>query len=279
MVTRLLPVMLLVGCDEEVYASTQITSLQIVSMASEPPEVSPHESIDLIVTIADPHMSGAEVAVWMCTPVGDGGQCLESAAYDGQQPIATGVRDPDTHAAAIPFIPLDVQVAEINAVIDSGKPFWGTLAFALACKPGLCPLFDDIEAGTVNPDHLADPELLLAGLPMDGVSLGWRTMTLTSEDPDYRNDNPTITPMFDTPVEVAAGSSRDLSFQVDEMTGSGIAYPLTTVGGFSTESAPAPTPSLTWVAPEKGGQEGFIYVVVDDGFSGQSVWIGEAIVR
>jgi hypothetical protein len=273
--------LLATGCDEDVLASTQISSLQVVSMVAEPVEVRPREATALTVTIADPAETGADVAVWMCTPLDDTRTCLEALAGDNLQPIAVSTRDPDTHSTTVEVVPMPVEVSEVTEVISRGERFRGVLAFALACAPGVCPLFDDIEAGTVDPAVLADPDLLLQGLPIEGVSLGYRTLTISEMHSSRRLDNPVIAPRFTTPVRAGAGESVDLAFNVDGDFSDGWVYPLTTVGGFATEAVETgpETPVLTWVAPSTGRSDGHIYAVVDDGSGGQAVWFGEAEVR
>ena len=272
----------LAGCEDDLVDSTQVSSLQVVSMVAEPKQVRPHEQTRLTVTMADPRGEGADVAVWMCTPIGDGRTCLEAEAVTNAQPVSVGTRDPDTHAADFDVVPLPIDVAEIEDALDENTVFRGVLAFALACTPGLCPLFDDIEAGTVDPAMLADPDLLLRDLPMDGVSLAWRAMTITSANERNRETNPTIAPRFSPPVQAAPGASVDLQFDVDGVFSDGLVYPLTTLWGFQTaytETGPA-VPTLRWVAPDSEGRAtGHIYAVIDDGQGGQAVWFGPAEVQ
>jgi len=274
--------MFLCGCEEDIAASTRVRSLQIVSMVSEPKKVSPHEAASLTVTIADPDHRGADVAVWMCTPVGDSRTCLEAEAAIDAQPVAVGSRDPDTHSATFEVVPMPISVAEIDTILDEGTDFRGVLAFALACAPGLCPLFDDIASDTVRPEDLADPDRLLQGLPMDGVSLAWRSITLTRDARRDRDTNPVIAPLFDVPIEARAGRPVDLAVEVDGDFSDGRVFPLATIGGFSTASTPTgpATPTLEWRPPDHGGkQDGHIYMVVDDGQGGQAVWFGPARVQ
>lgn len=272
----------LAGCEEGTYASTRVESLQIVSMVAEPTEVAPHGETELTVTIADPAGAGAEVAVWMCTPVGDARRCLEAEALGDAQPVQVGVRDPDSHAVRWRVTPLPIDVAEVDELLAGGEVFRGVLAFALACTPGVCDFFDDVADGTVRAEQLADPDVLLAGVPMAHAHLAWRAMTLSLASPAERHPNPTIAPRFPTPVRAPAGGTRDLGFEVDGIFSDGLVYPLATLGGFAQEYAstgPA-EPTVQWVAPEAAsGTTGHIYAVVDDGQGGQAVWFGPAEVE
>jgi len=278
----LVPLLLLLGCEEEVVASTVIEHVQIVSMVADPPEVQPQESTDITVTIADPDGLSPEVAVWVCVPIGAAGRCLESELTGEAQRVVTGVRDPITHAFTASVVPLAVDVAEVDEVIDEGGRFNGILAFALACAPGACDLFEQLEAGTVDPIDLSDPGRLLRDVPMAKGHAAWRTLTVSRESERFRHDNPVLLPQFPQPLENTAGNTEELGVVADGQFSNGLIYPLTTVGGFAVDSvATGPeSPYLPWVAREQdAGKEGHVYIVVDDGLGGQAVWHGEASVR
>ena len=273
---------LCLGCEEAVPAATQIKHLQIVSVVADPPEVEPRETTDITVTIADPDGLNPEVAVWVCVPFGDAGRCLESELTGEAQRVVTGPRDSTTHAFTATVVPLAIDIAEVDEILDAGGAFRGILAFALACAPGACPLFDQLDNGTVDPIDLSDPSRLLRHVPMSKAHAAWRTLAVTREDPQFRQSNPVLLPQFTAPLEVKAGDTRELNVAVDGQFSDGLIYPLTTVGGFAehaVSTGPEP-PVLPWVtAKSDAGKDGHVYIVVDDGSGGQAVWFGEASAR
>lgn len=282
-IPSLLSVLFWLGCTPDIVPATVIEHLQIVSMVAEPPEVDVHEATSVTVTIADPDGLSPEVAVWVCVPFGTQGSCLESELTGESQPVFTGLRDPTTHAFTTSVVPLGVDVEEINDVLDSGEPFNGILAFALACAPGACDLFEQLESGTVDPADLSDPGRLLSGVPMSQAHAAWRTLAVNRPS-TMPHENPGLSPQFASPLETTAGSSLDLRLVADSSSSGGTAYPMTTVGGFALDAIPISNgPSgavLPWVAQDRdAGRDGHIYVVVDDGLGGQAVWHGEASVR
>lgn len=270
------------GCEEAVPSATQIDHLQIVSMVAEPPEVAPRETTDITVTIADPDGLNPLVAVWVCVPFGDAGRCLESELTGEAQRVVTGTRDTSTHSFTASVVPLAIDIAEVDEILDSGSSFRGILAFALACAPGACPLFDQLEDGTVDPVDLSDPGRLLQSVPMSKAHAAWRTLAVTRDEPRLRSSNPVLLPSFAAPLEVDAGDTLDLSVGVEGQLSDGLIYPLTTVGGFAdaaVSTGPEP-PVLTWTTEDNdAGKNGHVYIVVDDGSGGQAVWFGDAAAR
>ena len=280
---RTLPLLaLLCGCQEEILAATVIEHLQIVSIVSERPKIQLGESTDLTVTIADPDQLSPEVAVWICVPFGSQGRCLESELTGEAQPVYTGSRDPETHAFVTTVVPLGIDVEEINAQLDEGGTFSGVLAFALACAPGACDLFDQLESGTVDPSHLSNPSHLLRGVPMSQAHAAWRTLTIIGEG-SAGASNPILSVDFPEPFETQAGGSLDIRVALDQPF-SGQLFPMTTVGGFTEDAisvgAGSPFHNLTWLSHEReAGKTGHVYIVADDEVGGQAVQHASVSVR
>ena len=278
---RLLPLLaLLCGCEEAIVPTTVIEHLQIVSMVADPPVVAPHQSTQLTVTIADPDALSPEVAVWVCVPFGAMGRCLESELTGQAQPVFTGTRDPTTHAFFTTVVPLGVDVDEINEVLDSDQTFAGVLAFALACAPGACELFDQVEAEAVDPIDLSDPSRLLRGVPMSQAHAAWRTLPVSS---GAGRGNPLLYVQFPSPLEVGAGGSVDITARSEPALVGSTIHPMATVGGFPEDSlsgASAAGATAQWLTREQdAGTDGHIYLVVDDGLGGQAVAHHPASVR
>ena len=280
---RMLPLLaLLCGCQEDILPATVIEHLQIVSIVSERPKIRLGESTDLIVTIADPDRLSPEVAVWICVPFGSQGRCLESELTGEAQPVYTGTRDPDTHAFVTTVVPLGIDVEEINAQLDEGGTFRGVLAFALACAPGACDLFDQLESGTVDPSHLSDPSHLLRGVPMSQAHAAWRTLTIIGEGSSGA-PNPSLSVDFPDPFETQAGGSLDIRVGLDPSF-SGRVFPMATVGGFTEDDIPTDAGSsaqtLTWLSREReAGRACHVYIIADDEEGGQAVQHASVSVR
>lgn len=271
------------GCAPGPSPETLIDDLRVVAVVAEPPEVAPGERASFEVTVADPAVRGVELLVWTCTDLGSG--CLEGAADEAR---AEGVTWPevlpveDGRATAL----IDVPLA-LGGVLDAvgEDPLMATAVWALACEPGLCPLVEDARSGRVDPADLADPTRWMVDLPLDGVSLGLRSLAVSNRE--ERHQNPVLEPDFDEVPTVAAGEAIDLDFRVAAVGDSAVGrdiFGYASAGGFDmapVTSVSTDVTSLTWYAPEDGlsGDEVTLWVVLTDELGGSAVWRGTATVE
>lgn len=112
-----------------------------------------------------------------------------------------------------------IPVADnFSALIDVyGYPEVDASLWVLVCKPGLCPIMDEVDtfleeapgapSGETLFLSLQDPELLMAGAPIEGVSLARKRYLVSQTSDDNRNHNP----RFSEPpsVECVPGEGED----------------------------------------------------------------------
>lgn len=272
-------VVALSGCGAGIVDTTRIESLRTVAVVAEPTEVAPFEATTLTATIADPAGQGAEVATWLCTPLGVD-QCLESALTGLAQPVSVSTRDADTHSAQATVVPVPIEVDEITALIeDETTVFRGVLAWTLACRPGLCPLFDQVDQDTVDPVDLANPSRMLETLPIDGVSLTVRTLPVSLRPDEAREQNPVISATEPLPLTLSSGDTRPLDVSIRTDRPDTRVYPSATVGGFTSADVGTTDP-IRWSATRAdAGTTGHVYIVAVTPDGGQSVWWAQARVE
>ncbi len=219
---------------------TLIDELRLVAMRTDPAVVDPGAPLTLTVTVADPRGDGGDLLVWTC---------LEQGCATVLQPVSEQV-----------LVPLGVP---------GPLPIW-----ALACAPGLCG-----DLSEASEDRLRDPGAWLEDLPVSGVSAGFRTAPVRSAEADAEDPvNPVLVEAPASPV--VAEERATLDFVAPEAS---VAYGYTTAGGFSAVSYPVARDGrvqLEWLAPappadETAPRPARIYVALEDGRGGVSVWIGD----
>jgi hypothetical protein len=257
---RPLLALMLVGCGAGPNEETLVPDLRVVAIASDPPEAAPGEAFTVEAFVADPKASGADVAVWTCA--GFAGTCAE-ADVDRLEVVE------DVVGSVIVDLPMPVELAGAVAAGEVPVTVW-----AVACAPGLCPLFD----GPVSAEDLADPTSWVAALPLDGVSLARRTVWASSRPPEERRQNPTLIPQFAELPSVEPAAPIELTFAVDGVATEVFGH--ATAGGFDMPAFPVEdgVVTATWYAPEEPGTV-TLWVVSRADDAGTAVWTGTIDVR
>jgi hypothetical protein len=268
----------LAACVSSTPDLTLIDRLQVIALVAEPPEVGPGEHLRLTTHVLDPERAAFDVLMWFCTDLGDG--CAERG--DPGLPLsafARVVRDAD-RAAGVSFL-VPPQVGEVLGGSVRVTTFVG---WALACRPGSCPILDEVEADPAPNSPaweatvaaLAVPRDLVLGRSLDEASLAYRRLTLSIRSFEERNMNPILRFEGVRPIEVQAGRSLRLVFDVFD---GAIANPYSSTGGFERSSYVVNSGELlaNWTAPEQPGLSELV-VVVDDALGGAAVWQVDATV-
>ncbi len=207
-------VLLALGCGGTPIPATTVQGVQVVAIETFPPNPVPTEQVRIKVWVADALGLGADVLVWMCTPVL--GTCVEAwlPGTDGM-PLdlwtATGTTD-RTFEIVRPwpwFHDLTVggalEAAGGSGGLDVELPFDlpegappALYVWALACVPGRCPTFDAVRASPVAgsdawravvselaevSDPLAGGARMLEGVPPHQASIAVKEIPLW-EAPD-----------------------------------------------------------------------------------------------
>ncbi len=277
---RAIPLLLSAACSQAGLDLSLIDDVRVVAMVADPPEVGPGESATIRVTVADPLRRAPELMVWACTPVA--GVCLESSylGLPDRLALLATVNGTATYTQPIPELDLSD-----DAVFE--PRLW-----ALACAPGLCPIFDEarerLDRGASSAAleaDLAHPESWMGDLPWDGVHLATHTYRASTAAEEDRNVNPVYEPRFpggnDEQIEIAPGATLDVNFWSGDQNGDNVrAYAATTVGTFPDPDAEVDgnAARLLYVAPDQP-QEGDIYVVFEDGHGGEALYRQHVVVR
>lgn len=254
--------------------TTKVRDVQIVHVGAEPAELNAGETSVMTVTVADPSGEGVQLIAWPCTDLGEG--CVE---------------DPGTAAGWAQEIELDGEdgTVEIIAstiwegVFASGEelPFDPFQAmWFLACRPGLCPVLDQALAGDEAAyAFLQDPAAGMVDLPVDGSSLVRRSVVISQDGPEDRNENPQILRVGEDELLLSTLGELTLQFQVaDDGEGTLTTDVYTEVGTLGPARGEGATPEFIWYAGEEAG-EGRIYAVVRDDEGGSALWRGDARVE
>ena len=264
----------LLACGIDLGDAYSLGDVTIVATIATPPAVYPSETLDVEVHIANPEGRELEALVWLCFPVD--GRCLES-----NLPVRSWTRALDV---------ADGLVVTRFSGIDSGNLPTGaasvtTFLHTLVCPVGMCPVIEDVRTAPVISDDrlgeiLADPEALLAQIPMAGTSYAVRSLEVLLRPSDKRNWNPKLTPSFSHGNRVTApsGTSNALIFDVTDANGDpATGYGYTTLGSWvdAKESVTGSRLTLEWVTPDSP-ENGRIFVVVEDRKGGVAIWRSEA---
>jgi hypothetical protein len=265
------------GPNEE----TVLKDLRVVAAVAEPPEVSPGEVVGLTVYVTDPAGEGVELAIWTC--IGFGGECFETGAPLAQR-VVVGAPEGGVFTAQIPVNPALAALLTETPVIPVGLR-------VLACKPGLCGLFEDLAAAQepdadaalierVNAD-LADTTPWMKELPLAGVNLATKSLLVSALPAPARNQNPVV--VGPTDALVLDPDGIDVPFEVTDNPEQVVnVWGYTTEGGFEAaaeEVRDGEAVLRLFAAVEAGEDDGGdaeIYVVAEDGAGGAAVWKGSA---
>ncbi|MCO4746764.1 MAG: hypothetical protein KC912_18355 [Proteobacteria bacterium] len=275
---RLLPIIaLLAACSPGPSEDTLVDELRIIAAVAEPPEVLPGETTSVDVLLADPLGAGATVAVWACTPA-DETSCVEAGSpLAGRLAVGELV---DGHFVA------DLTVNPAWAAFASDEPIPSPL-WVLACEPGACPQLDALgdalaaEAPTDAIEELmATPTDWVAELPLTGVTLGAKSLMVSTRDAENRNANPTLTVDGDFTSSAGEELTFEVSVEDDEDESVVEVMGLTTGGGFGLTAFAFLNgqAEMRWYAPDEPSLVR-LYAVATDGVGGTAVWTGEATVE
>ena len=268
---------------------TLVDELRVMAIQPNPAELTAsfegaEASFDVLV--ADPEEEGAELLFWTCTNLGDG--CLESEFYPDQPEewvkSSEVVSDTTTFSLLFP----SGWAGVISEIPEEAQPFRASIAWALACRPGVCPLIGEAGEGKVDTEALSSPFDLAASLPSEGVSLAFRSLLVSTRAEEERVRHPELEPLF-TDLEMEPGGTMELPFSY---VLNGIPnedsriYGYATKGGFmsndpinsllGTETGET---TLSW-STDEGEEEGptKIYVILENGEGGIEIWTGEGSV-
>lgn len=282
----------LAGCDGVHPVPNSIRGIQVIAIESTPAQPDTFEALTLGAWVADGLGRGADVLIWLCTPLD--GRCVE--AYP---PGSTGLplslwtrvgRADPLFEASTPW-PLFAGIAADN--FDIPEDYRGKLlVWALACSPGLCPVIDKV---SVNPRSgsesyaevsamLADPASWLDELPRGQVSIAVKAVPVFLEPdtdpyaypyasyPEYTVQDPVNHPPTLT-LRASSADGRVREFETSDPDGdSVITRAFVTAGGVYTESGSSGTEWVQWQAPLLDDREGYLFLVAEDQRGGTSVW-------
>lgn len=250
------------GPDEE----TLVDEVRVVALTADPPEAAPGTEVALTAWVGDPEGVDPDVLLWTCLDLGKG--CAEAAAP------GFGV----TRGKAVDGVLATTRVApaELAPLVADGETVLPVPTWVLACAPGLCPLVElvDAEPGSDAAAEaaalLADPFGMMEDLPMEGVSLGFATLDVSTRAAPVTNPSLGV---VDGEVVAAPGGEVDLVFTTDAAE----VWAYTTAGGFGMPAV-APVDGAathTWYAPEEAG-EATLWAVALGAEGGATVWRGAA---
>ena len=266
---------LLAACMPGPSAETLVDELRVIAAVAEPPEVAPGEASAFEVVVADPLGGGAQVAAWMCTPVG------VDVCAEADQPLAERLAVGTLQDGSFDGT-LVVSQAAAPFVTDEPVP---VPVWILACAPGRCPELDALVAAAEAGDAsdavetiLATPTTWIADLPIDGVSLAAKELWVSTRPEGDRNHNPVLT--VDGPLTSPAGAEVTLEVTVDDADDVAQVVGLSTGGGFGLPAFDvlAGQAVMRWFAPEEPG-EVRLYTVATDGRGGTAVWLADATIE
>lgn len=268
---------------------TRVDELRVMAVQSEPAEISPAQSVDINVLIADPKSQGADVLVWPCTDIGEG--CLEKEFFAGD--ISSWVQR-FAYEEPVTTISYEIPIA-LSMVVEQLPeeliPFTGTVLWVLACIPDQCDAIAQYDNATLSVDTLSQPSTMLEGLDFGVASLARRSLRISNRGEEEKIQNPILTPLFSEALQQAPSKTMSLDFSYEltspeAMEGfvSGYASAGYIVEDFSRgfgedeTTEPQTEATLEWTALETS-EEGMIYVILEDGMGGLDFWMGEARIE
>lgn len=290
------------ACSAPPASPTTIDGLQVVAIATNPPNPTGAQYLDLEVWVADGLGLGADVLVWMCTPVD--GRCAEFHALPDAEGLPlvfvtkTGPAAPvfrtTTSWPILGSIALDYLSSTGSDVFDGelGGGQVGLLVWALACVPGLCDVFRQVEADPVvgSPTwwdataSLADPSRILEAVRPGEASVAVKFVPLwqwvPGEIPFEYPQTPDVRPQLGL---VSQPSNPDGPVQLGwfDPDGDPVHFQaFTTRGAVSVDYVEGSSGSVVVdPRPDLAGQFGDLFVVGEDGRGGTAVWATTAEQR
>ncbi len=270
---------LFLACASGPAPETLIDELRTVAVLADPPEATAGEAVALEAVVVDPLDEGFEFLSWTCTFTGE--DCLEALSEESWSGLVL------EDAPESGTISTDYTVSKALSSALSEEPLPLVSHWTLACIPGACPIFDTVRDDDTDAlrDDLAEPTTWLAELPFEGVSLSLRTISLSTRSEAERLVNPTVTCTPQT-GEMSVAAGEPLMFDCD-VTGDfdleGGLWGYTTAGGWGLDFTPLTAEETTqeykWFAPDDGGVDVPIWVVIIDGRGGVGLWSGSVAVE
>jgi hypothetical protein len=293
------------GCSAGSLPATTVTGLQVVAISATPAQPTPTQPLSLEVWVADGLGLGADVVVWMCTPVD--GRCLEFDALPGSDGLPlqfvtkTGPAEPVFRTTVAWPLLADIAreyVAGGGAALDEdlGEGAEGILVWALACVPGLCDVVRAVQADAVAASPtwwdataaLSDPAVILEGVEPGEASIAVKfvpTWSLTDPPETFYAPNlaPSLAVVDASPAQAVTRLSwfdpdgDEVDLQAFTTAGVVSAYrtgpsEVTVVGRPTRTAAEALLRDPTWRA-------GDTFLVAEDGRGGTAVWSSTASQR
>lgn len=254
------------GANDE----TLLDELRVLSMIPDAPEIAPRETTSLDVRIVDPAAQGGRVLVWTCTRLGE--TCLE----DDEGRTVTLAAPEAGH------LRVDLTASPALAAVAGPEPLPLIQVFALACADDVCPLFDDVDAERpVDPEVWAAPFDWMADLPMEGTSLAFVSLRVSTRAPGERHVNPTLEATL-AADRMESGATLAVDVQVaGELSEEAKVWGYAEAGGFAMtdrRTGADDQTSLDYVAPPTAGDVP-LYLVFTDGLGGAALWEGVAAVE
>ena len=294
-----------IGCGGVRDTPNTILGVQVVAIETEPAEPAPTELLRLRAWVADGHDRGADTLVWLCTPYE--GRCLEAFPEWPENPnglpvsvwARVGRARPTFETSGVGW-PLFADIADRR--YDLPEELRGKLlVWALACTPGVCDIIDRVAANPVITSEayasvareLADPASWIDDLPRRQVSVALKVVPVDLGDPDFLDepepdytygaepdptgdDGPNRAPTLRLLDE---GTEEVRVFEVGDLDADEIALSaFVTAGGVHSEMSASINTETTGravvmhQAPIDPRREGVMYVVLEDGNGGTSVW-------
>ena len=150
--------LLLTGCGGP-NSETLVDQLRVMAVVAEPPEVAPGASATLTAYIADPNDEAPTSMMWTCTDLGDG--CMEAA----EPGLGATVAAPEGGVVST----TRTAPMALAGIVGDGATVLPIPLWTLACADGLCPVIDDVAAGSTSEDvtsFLNDPTEGMKGRPL-----------------------------------------------------------------------------------------------------------------
>lgn len=269
------------GCASGPNQDTLVDELRVLATLATTPEAQPGEVVGLSTLVVDPEQRGFELLSWSCTFAGD--QCVEARIGEGEAWAGAVVAEGSGEVAASFGAELVVNRQLENFVSEQPLPI--LQAWTLACEPGLCPAIDLARAAPAPGSRegerlvalLSDPFAMLEALPLSGVSLGLRGLSVSTRAPGQRAENPTLSATAPggepLAVSLAPEGELDVLFTMQGARDDDRAVWLyTDAGGFLDASVGAPAaddvPRSTYFAPAKPKDLVHLWFVGVDGLGG-----------
>lgn len=279
------------GCASGPSAETLVSELRVLAVLADTPEARPGETVALESLVVDPLDRGYDALAWSCTFTGE--VCLEAGGFTGVawDGLVSAESPPE------PWLASSYTVAPQLSEFVGPEPVPLVQHWTLACEPGLCPVIDDAlsapepgsAAATALQEQLSDPFSVLETLPMQGVSLALRSISVSTRDDDARVTNPTVDCRprdgeFGDLLTVEPGARLPMWCAVEgAYDGDAAIWGYTTGGGWEGEAQELDNgdtdKEYVFIAPEEVPDDAVsLWVVISDGFGGVGIWEGEVVV-